>query len=91
MSETAIEQKDLVDWVKKQISDIIKLVEIIRDPTLSKCKRGIIGALITLDVHGRDVTKAMVEDKVNSLEDFLWMAQLRYYWGHTFDIRMLTS
>ncbi len=70
----AIEQKDLPNWYTTQKTDIIKLVEIIRDPKLSKCKRGIIGALITLDVHGRDVTRDMIKDDVQSLEAFQWMA-----------------
>ena len=45
-SENAIEKNNLSGWYEQQKSDIKKLVAIIRNPDLSKCKRGIIGALI---------------------------------------------
>ena len=37
-------------------------------------------ALITLDVHAKDVTKDLVDHNVNNPSEFLWLAQLRYYW-----------
>jgi dynein heavy chain len=39
-----------------------------------------IGALLTIDVHARDVTRALVAKEVSSLSDFEWTKQLRYYW-----------
>ena len=38
------------------------------------------GAMVTMDVHGRDVLTAMVAAGVDSLNDFNWMSQLRYYY-----------
>jgi dynein heavy chain len=38
------------------------------------------GALIVLDVHGRDVVKNMIKARVDNLNDFGWTCQLRYYW-----------
>lgn len=38
------------------------------------------GALITIDVHARDVVRAMVQRGVSSVTDFEWTKQLRYYW-----------
>lgn len=38
------------------------------------------GALITIDVHARDVVRFMVKSEVCSVSDFEWTKQLRYYW-----------
>jgi len=38
-------------------------------------------ALITIDVHNRDILEDLVREKVLSTEDFLWQMRLRYYWN----------
>ena len=38
------------------------------------------GALLTIDVHARDVTRALIAKDVSTLLDFDWTRQLRYYW-----------
>ena len=47
---------------------------------LTKLNRATLGAMVTMDVHGRDVLTAMVAAGVDSLNDFNWMSQLRYYY-----------
>lgn len=37
-------------------------------------------ALVTLDVHSRDVLTHLYEQGVNQVADFKWLCQLRYYW-----------
>lgn len=37
-------------------------------------------ALVTLDVHSRDVLVQLYEQGVNKVTDFKWLCQLRYYW-----------
>jgi dynein heavy chain len=59
-----------------QIEAMVKLVQ----HDLTKQQRTMMGALITIDVNKRDVTKATVEQKVSRTDDFQWTKQLRYYW-----------
>lgn len=58
---------------------IEKMVSIVRED-LNTLQRTLMGALIVLDVHARDVVSDMTEKNVSNLNDFQWSKQLRYYW-----------
>lgn len=47
---------------------------------LDKIQHLSIIALITQDVHARDMIEEMLKKDVSSITDFLWQKQLRYYW-----------
>uniref|UniRef100_F7E4I9 Dynein axonemal heavy chain 6 n=1 Tax=Ornithorhynchus anatinus TaxID=9258 RepID=F7E4I9_ORNAN len=51
-------------------------------PTLH---RNIITALITIDVHARDIVSDLVGGKVDTIDCFEWQRQLRYYWDLELD------
>nr|XP_015200901.1 PREDICTED: dynein heavy chain 6, axonemal [Lepisosteus oculatus] len=52
---------------------------------LPKLHRNIITALITIDVHARDIVTDLVKEKVDSSSNFEWQRQLRYYWDLDID------
>ncbi|XP_063150960.1 dynein axonemal heavy chain 6 [Candoia aspera] len=53
--------------------------------SLPKLHRNIITALITIDVHARDIVTELVGQKVDSVDNFDWQRQLRYYWDLDLD------
>ena len=61
----------------RQLADLTALVR----TKLSKLVKKTMSALLVLEVHARDVVKTLIEKKVESQADFLWLSQLRYYWN----------
>jgi dynein heavy chain len=45
----------------------------------------VIVALVTTDVHARDIIEELQERQVANTFDFLWQQQLRYYWDIEID------
>ena len=67
-------------WALKYKTDLHKLILKIRG-SLDKLVRLVIVALITTDVHARDIIEELHERNVISTHDFLWQQQLRYHWN----------
>ncbi len=71
--------KCIADYAKQlqgQLGDIVKLVR----GDMPKLARVSVGAMVTIDVHSRDVTEELAANGIDSPEDFEWLCQLRYYW-----------
>ena len=62
---------------KKQVSYLNKLTGIIRGQ-LTKVVRNKVVALITMEIHNRDVMEKMVKVNCSAVSDFEWMSQLRF-------------
>lgn len=61
-------------------SDLTDIVALIRSKDLSNLNRNTIKSLIVIDVHAKDVVEDLVKKNVCLLDDFNWLAQLRYYY-----------
>ena len=66
-------------YSEKMTSDLFTIVEMVRGK-LTKLQRKTISALVTLDVHSRDVTAELARDNICKVDDFDWLSQMRYYW-----------
>ena len=54
---------------------------------LGSIERKIIVALITTDVHAKDITDILQAQNVSNLNDFNWQKQLKYYYAEEEEIR----
>lgn len=55
------------------------LRELVRGPQ-TEIQRLMLEAVITIEVHARDVLYKLLQEKVSNVNDFDWISQLRYYW-----------
>lgn len=73
-------QENALEKYLKVCNDRLRdLIELVQTP-LSTEERAKVIALLTLDVHGKEVVENLIKRKIESIDDFAWRSQLRYYW-----------
>ena len=60
-------------------AQLLETVALVRQ-RLNKLQSMTLGALIGIDVHAKDVIRKLKEDRVEDINHFNWISQLRYYW-----------
>ncbi|KAI5730401.1 hypothetical protein M8J76_013302 [Diaphorina citri] len=69
----------------RELNDLAAMVR----GELTKLQRATLCALITIDVHARDIVSSMVRNQVRNQvrlpSSFEWLKQLRYYWDEEID------
>jgi dynein heavy chain len=71
-----------VTMLQQQVAQLADMTVLVRGH-LSDAARVTVGALTVIDVHARDVIKKLVDDNVETKDNFGWTSQLRYYWDGT--------
>ncbi|XP_052869496.1 dynein axonemal heavy chain 6 [Anopheles cruzii] len=71
--------KGLEEFHAKLTKNLTVLATIARTK-ISKLVRKVLCALITIDVHAKDMIAGMIERRVQKSTDFEWQKMLRYYW-----------
>ena len=74
------EEGSLNGYVETANENLLTLVDTVREPTLTKLQRTNLGALITVEVHTKDIVEQLAEQKICTLDAFEWVSQLRAYW-----------
>uniref|UniRef100_A0A7S2SR52 AAA+ ATPase domain-containing protein n=1 Tax=Mucochytrium quahogii TaxID=96639 RepID=A0A7S2SR52_9STRA len=75
---------DMAKWYQTNLDELQYLIELIRGD-LTKRQRRVIVALVTTDVHARDIIEILKNEKVDEIGNFIWQMQLRYYWDQDVD------
>ena len=73
--------QDFYNFVVSQIDYMVQMVR----GKLTSLQRTLMGAILTIDVHGREVVKDLIAKNVRGANEFGWNKQLRYYWFHDED------
>ena len=87
-----MQENGLKEYLLKCNGQINEIVELVRG-ALSKGARVTLSALTTIDVHARDVVEELSGNPdLKDINDFDWIAQLRYYTnGDMVDVKMITT
>lgn len=73
------DKKSLKVLKKKQVIMLDKYSEAIRS-NLTKIQRLKVVAIVTIEVHGRDIIEKLIKSGCNDITAFEWLSQLRLYW-----------
>ncbi|CAE8588678.1 unnamed protein product [Polarella glacialis] len=71
-------------WFNKNKVQLQGLTELIRDKVTKLQRIGVV-ALVTQDVHNRDIIQDLYDNKITYFMNFKWQQQLRYYWDVEID------
>jgi dynein heavy chain len=64
---------------QSNVAQLADLTRLVRGDLSGLARRGL-AALITIDVHARDIVGQLSNKGAKSTADFEWQMQLRYYW-----------
>ncbi|XP_024940673.1 dynein heavy chain 1, axonemal [Cephus cinctus] len=85
--EDGIVNNTLMNYYKLMLSHLDDLRELVRGQQ-TEIQRLMLEAVITVEVHARDVLYKLIQERVVNVNDFDWISQLRYYWVDGTDLKV---
>ncbi|XP_068082967.1 dynein axonemal heavy chain 1-like [Anabrus simplex] len=76
--EKGIRENALADFFQIMLDMLDGLRTLVKGQ-LKRVERQVLSALIVIEVHARDVTQKLLDEGVDTINDFDWISQLRYY------------
>lgn len=75
------QNRDLLKSVRNEINNNLdEITGAFRSPDITHLNRLTLKTLCIQDIHARDVTEKLIAKKSRNIDDFEWIAQLRYFW-----------
>lgn len=77
----AHDNREMLHNIQNELmADLDDLIELIRSPDISALNRMTLKSLCILEVHTRDIVQRLLANESAGVEDFEWLAHMRYYW-----------
>lgn len=76
--EQSVQFNTLKQQLYAQEEELNTLVDIVRGE-LSSLERLALSTMVVLDVHNKDIIENLVQRRVQSVDDFAWFSNMRYY------------
>ncbi|XP_011707083.1 PREDICTED: dynein heavy chain 1, axonemal-like, partial [Wasmannia auropunctata] len=85
--EESITNDALADYYNSMLLHLEELRKLICSPQ-TEVQRLMLEAVITIEVHAKDVLYKLIQERVINVNDFEWISQLRYYWVDNKDLKI---
>ncbi|XP_058804505.1 dynein axonemal heavy chain 1-like [Phymastichus coffea] len=85
--EQAIISGELGGYMQVMVQQLDDLRILVRGQR-TEIERLMLEAIITIQVHARDVLSTLIDGHVANTNDFDWISQLRYYWINDSDLKV---
>ncbi|XP_039313454.1 dynein heavy chain 1, axonemal [Solenopsis invicta] len=85
--EESIKNDTVPTYYNLMLLHLEKLQKLIRGPQ-TEVQRLMLEAVITIEVHAKDVLYKLIQERVTNTNEFEWISQLRYYWVENKDLKI---
>lgn len=70
----------LINIRDEMCANLSDIIDVIRSADINNLDRMTLKSLCIMDLYARDVVETLFDNKNIGIDDFQWIAQLRYYW-----------